>query len=120
MTYCCGMLVKDGLVMIADTRTNAGVDNISTFRKLTVFSKPGEHVFALATAGSLSVTQSAMSLMAEGLFNPDSGQVETLEGQTSMFKACPSCRSASPSTASPSSTGRSAATRRLRRCSRWA
>ena len=87
MTYCCGMLVRDGLVMIADTRTNAGVANVSTFRKLVTFAKPGEHVFGLATAGSLSVTQSAMSLMQEGLFNPDTGQIETLEGQTSMFRA---------------------------------
>ena len=87
MTYCCGVLVSDGLVMIADTRTNAGVDNISTFRKLNVVSKPGEHVLALATAGSLSVTQSAMSLMQEGLFNPETGQIETLDGQTSMFRA---------------------------------
>ena len=47
MTYCCGILVRDGLVMFADTRTNAGVDNISTFRKLHVFSKPGERIMAL-------------------------------------------------------------------------
>src|SRR6185503_9346286 len=40
MTYCCGILVRDGLVMIADTRTNAGLDNVSTFRKLHIFSKP--------------------------------------------------------------------------------
>ena len=39
MTYCCGILVRDGLVMIADTRTNAGLDNISTFRKLHVFKQ---------------------------------------------------------------------------------
>lgn len=87
MTYCCGVLVKDGLVMIADTRTNAGVDNISTFRKLHVFSKTGEYVIALMTAGSLSVTQTAISLMQEGLRNPETGQVETLEAQFSMFKA---------------------------------
>jgi transglutaminase-like putative cysteine protease len=42
MTYCCGILVRDGLVMIADTRTNAGLDNVSTFRKLHIFSEPGE------------------------------------------------------------------------------
>ncbi len=42
MTYCCGILVREGLVMFADTRTNAGVDNISTFRKLHVFNDPGE------------------------------------------------------------------------------
>ncbi len=41
MTYCCGILVRDGLVMIADTRTNAGLDNISTFRKLHVFTRAG-------------------------------------------------------------------------------
>src|SRR5262245_33389758 len=40
MTYCCGILVRDGLVMFADTRTNAGVDNIATFRKLHVFTQP--------------------------------------------------------------------------------
>ncbi len=39
MTYCCGILVRDGLVMIADTRTNAGLDNVSTFRKLHIFSQ---------------------------------------------------------------------------------
>ncbi|MFL5026256.1 MAG: peptidase, partial [Microvirga sp.] len=42
MTYCVGILVRDGLVMIADTRTNAGVDNIAIFRKLHLFEKPGE------------------------------------------------------------------------------
>ena len=87
MTYCCGVLVRDGLVMIADTRTNAGVDNISTFRKLHVFSKAGERVLALMTAGSLSVTQTALSLMQEGLHNPETGQVETLDAQPSMFRA---------------------------------
>ena len=42
MTYCLGVLLKDGLVMAADSRTNAGVDYISSFRKLTVFEEPGE------------------------------------------------------------------------------
>src|SRR3984885_15348516 len=51
MTYCCGVLVRDGLVMIADTRTNAGLDNVSTFRKLHIFSKPGERIMAIATEG---------------------------------------------------------------------
>lgn len=86
MTYCCGLLVEDGLVMIADTRTNAGVDNVSTFRKLTVFEEPGEHVIAIATAGSLSTTQSALSLMQEGVASPETGLVERLGEQTSMFR----------------------------------
>src|SRR5229473_1837779 len=50
MTYCCGILVRDGLVMIADTRTNAGLDNVSTFRKLHIFSKPGDRIMAIASA----------------------------------------------------------------------
>ena len=50
MTYCCGVLVQEGLVMIADTRTNAGLDNISTFRKLNMFRQPGERVMALAAS----------------------------------------------------------------------
>ena len=54
MTYCCGILVRDGLVMIADTRTNADLDNISTFRKLHVFRQPGERVIVLASSGNLS------------------------------------------------------------------
>src|SRR6266446_5951200 len=61
MTYCCGILVRDGLVMIADTRTNAGLDNVSTFRKLHVFSKPGERIMAIASAGNLAISQSLQS-----------------------------------------------------------
>lgn len=87
MTYCAGILVQDGLVMIADTRTNAGLDNISTFRKLHVFSWPGDRTLALATAGNLSVTQSVVSLLQEGLLNPETGELETLHGVPSMFRA---------------------------------
>ena len=87
MTYCAGILVQDGLVMIADTRTNAGLDNISTFRKLHVFFWPGDRTLALATAGNLSVTQSVVSLLQEGLLNPETGELETLHGVPSMFRA---------------------------------
>ena len=65
MTYCCGILVRDGLVMIADTRTNAGLDNISTFRKLYLFEKPGERVLMLGAAGNLSVTQGTVNFLLE-------------------------------------------------------
>jgi len=54
MTYCCGVLVRDGLVMIADTRTNAGLDNVSTFRKLHIFSKPGERIMGRSPAPGIS------------------------------------------------------------------
>src|SRR4051794_14607902 len=78
MTYCCGILVRDGLVMIADTRTNAGLDNVSTFRKLHVFTKPGERIMAIASAGNLAISQSVLSTLIEGLENPDTGEMETL------------------------------------------
>ena len=87
MTYCVGMLLEEGLVMIGDTRTNAGVDQISTYRKLHVFEKPGERVIVIATSGNLSVTQTALSLLREGLVNPESGEVETLDQAQSMFRA---------------------------------
>lgn len=86
MTYCVGMLQREGLVMIADTRTNAGVDNINQFRKLQLFEKSGV-AMALATSGNLSVTQSVVSLLTDGFENPDSGKTETLLDAESMFKA---------------------------------
>jgi len=87
MTYCCGILVRDGLVMFADTRTNAGVDNISTFRKLHVFVEPGQRIMALATAGNLSISQSVVSMLREGLENPETGETETLMNAPTMFQA---------------------------------
>jgi len=87
MTYCCGILVHDGLVMVADTRTNAGLDNISTFRKLHVFAKPGERIMAIATAGNLAITQSVISTLGEGVPNPETGEAETLMNAPTMFQA---------------------------------
>jgi putative proteasome-type protease len=87
MTYCAGILVREGLVMFADTRTNAGFDDISCYRKLYVFETPGERVLAISTSGNLSVTQMALSVLAEGLLNPDTGEAETLETAPSMFRA---------------------------------
>jgi len=87
MTYCCGILVKEGLVMMADTRTNAGLDNISTFRKLHVFENPGERVMAVASAGNLAISQSVLSILADGVENSITGEVETLMNAPSLFKA---------------------------------
>jgi putative proteasome-type protease len=87
MTYCCGVLVKDGLVMIADTRTNAGLDNVSTFRKLHIFSKPGERIMAIASAGNLAISQSVLSTLTEGLEDPHTGDIETLLNAPTMFQA---------------------------------
>ena len=61
MTYCVGVLVRDGLVLIADTRTNAGIDNISIYKKLHTLADTDERQIYACTAGSLSVTQSMLS-----------------------------------------------------------
>lgn len=87
MTYCCGVLVRDGLVMVADTRTNAGLDNISTFRKLHVFTKPGERIMAVASAGNLAISQSVLSTLTEGIENSATGDKETLMNAPTMFQA---------------------------------
>jgi putative proteasome-type protease len=87
MTYCCGILVREGLVMIADTRTNAGLDNVSTFRKLHVYNEPGERILAIASSGNLSLSQSVRSTLTEGLQNPETGELETLMNAPTMFQA---------------------------------
>ena len=87
MTYCTGVLVQAGLVMIADTRTNAGLDNISTFRKLHLIQTPGERTLALASAGNLSVSQTVVSLLSEGIADPDTGEVETIRAAPTLFRA---------------------------------
>ena len=65
MTYCVGMMLKAGLVFMSDTRTNAGFDNISTFRKMHVWEAPGERVITLMSAGNLATTQAVVSLLDE-------------------------------------------------------
>ena len=87
MTYCGGILVREGLVMFADTRTNAGVDNISTFRKLHVFTDPKKRIMAVASSGNLSISQSVLSILSEGYDNPVTGERETLMNAPTMFQA---------------------------------
>ncbi len=87
MTYCCGILVRDGLVMIADTRTNAGLDNISTFRKLHLYRTPGQRVMALASSGNLSISQSVVSTLGEGWESPQTGERDTLLNAPTMYQA---------------------------------
>ncbi len=87
MTYCVGLLVEAGMVIIADTRTNAGIDNISVFKKLHVLADDDERLVVLASAGSLSVTQSTLSLLEEGLPCHDgSGVARTVAAQPTMFR----------------------------------
>ncbi len=65
MTYCVGMRLNAGLVFLADSRTNAGVDQISTFRKMTVFENPGERLLVLMSAGNLAITQAVRQIVCE-------------------------------------------------------
>jgi putative proteasome-type protease len=87
MTYCCGILVREGLVMVADTRTNAGLDNVSTFRKLHIYTQPGERILALASSGNLSLSQSVRATLTEGVDNAETGERETLLNAPTMFQA---------------------------------
>ncbi|MDO9078552.1 MAG: peptidase [Brevundimonas sp.] len=86
MTYCVGMLVEEGLAMIADTRTNAGVDSISTYRKLHVVDRPGERVLGICTAGNLSVTQTALAMAREGVHLNVGEPAETLDTAPTLFR----------------------------------
>lgn len=67
MTYCVGILLHDGLVLASDSRTNAGVDYVSTFRKMSVFELPGERFIAVMSAGNLATTQAVISMVSERL-----------------------------------------------------
>jgi len=63
MTYCLGIVTRHGLVMASDSRTNAGYDQVNVCTKMYTFVKPGERVFVILASGSLSCTQSAMTLL---------------------------------------------------------
>ncbi|HAV09284.1 MAG TPA: peptidase [Rhodobacteraceae bacterium] len=93
MTYCVGLCLENGIVFMSDTRTNSGVDNISTFRKMHTWEKPGERAITILSAGNLATTQSVVSLLDERskthaerspdiLSAPTMFQVATLVGQT--------------------------------------
>ena len=85
MTYCVGMMFDRGLVLMSDTRTNSGVDNISTFRKMFHWSVPGERIIAIMTAGNLATTQSVVSQLEERTKAPSERHNSLLEAAT-MFQ----------------------------------
>ena len=85
MTYCVGMALDKGLVLMSDTRTNSGVDNISTFRKMFHWSIPGERMIAMMTAGNLATTQAVVSQLEERTKAPDDRHNSLLEAPT-MFQ----------------------------------
>jgi putative proteasome-type protease len=82
MTYCVGMLVDTGLVMLSDSRTNAGIDQINTFRKMATFQQPNDRVLVLMSAGNLAITQAVINLLE----TPNhANQAGSLLGATNMF-----------------------------------
>ena len=85
MTYCVGLMLNSGLVFMSATRTNAGVDNISTFRKMNVWHTPGERNITLMTAGNLATTQAVISLLEERSKEPAARQPGILKAR-SMFQ----------------------------------
>jgi putative proteasome-type protease len=85
MTYCVGMVLDRGLVLMSDTRTNSGVDNISVFRKMFHWSVPGERIIALLTAGNLATTQAVVSGLEERSKAPEDREHSFFEAPT-MFQ----------------------------------
>src|SRR5439155_8010565 len=82
MTYCLGIVTKNGLVMASDSRTNAGYDQVNTSRKMHTFIQPGERVFIVLTSGSLSCSQSILTLLRKD-FDAGTG----LDSVTAMYDA---------------------------------
>ncbi len=86
MTYCVGLLLNDGMVLLSDSRTNAGVDNIAIYRKTFVFEEPGERIIVIMTAGSLSVTQTTVARLREAIEDPDATDQSSIMRAHTMLK----------------------------------
>ncbi|WP_224815232.1 proteasome-type protease [Hasllibacter sp. MH4015] len=86
MTYCVGMKLSRGLVFMSDTRTNAGVDNISVFKKMFLWEAEGERSITLMTAGNLATTQAVVSLLNERALPADERGALSIMEAPSMFQ----------------------------------
>ncbi|MDB5932390.1 MAG: proteasome, and subunit [Polaromonas sp.] len=88
MTYCVAIKLNAGLVFLSDSRTNAGLDHISTFRKMIVYEKPGDRFMVLLTAGNLSISQSVREILQiEQIKDAGGGEPITIWNAKSMFDA---------------------------------
>lgn len=85
MTYCVGLKIDRGLVFMSDTRTNAGIDSISTFKKMHVWEEPGERAIVLLAAGNLATTQAVVSLLDERSKAPEE-RSRTILATPSMYQ----------------------------------
>jgi putative proteasome-type protease len=88
MTYCVGIKLKAGLVFLSDSRTNSGLDQISTFRKMIVYEKPGDRFMTLLSAGNLSISQSVREILQVEKLKNEEGEPLTIWNAKSMFDAC--------------------------------
>jgi putative proteasome-type protease len=84
MTYCVAVMLDAGMVFASDSRTNAGVDHISTFRKMHIVQKEGERVIVILSSGNLSITQSAINQLELQSRSADSNK--TMHNATSLFE----------------------------------
>ena len=88
MTYCVAIKLNAGLVFLSDSRTNAGLDQISTFRKMIIYEKPEDRFMVLLSAGNLSISQSVREILqVEQLKDIDGGPPITIWNAKSMFDA---------------------------------
>ena len=78
MTYCVGLLLEAGMVCLSDTRTNAGLDNIATYRKMYSFEEPDDRVVVIMTAGSLSVTQTTLARLEDQIEDDDATEATSI------------------------------------------
>ncbi|MEL7545018.1 MAG: proteasome-type protease [Pseudomonadota bacterium] len=85
MTYCVGMRLNSGLIFMSDTRTNAGIDNVSVFQKMFTWQVPGERIITILTAGNLATTQAVISLLDERSKAPEDRDPGLLSAPT-MFQ----------------------------------
>ena len=81
MTYCVGIRLNAGLVFLSDSRTNAGMDQIGTFRKMMVYEKPGDRFMVMLSAGNLSISQSVREILQVEKISNDHGGGPDGEGQ---------------------------------------
>jgi putative proteasome-type protease len=88
MTYCVAVRVAAGLVLLSDTRTNAGMDNVSRFTKMFTFENPGERIITMMTSGNLSITQGVMSTLRRSISQAeaDGSNEETILNAETMFR----------------------------------
>ena len=88
MTYCCAIKINEGMVFLSDSRTNAGLDAISTFRKMLIYERAGDRFMVMLSAGNLSISQSVREILqTESVRDPESGDPITIWNARSMFDA---------------------------------